>query len=92
MRVRKGWKADIHCKRCTLSYNTVTFDTEEKAIEKAVAVWNTRKPLEEKIERLEIMADEANDKIIKSDTPQYYDGVEDGLHAAVEMLKDCIKN
>ena len=40
--VRKGYEADIHCSGCMLNYHTITFDTENDAIEDALNGWNKR--------------------------------------------------
>lgn len=42
MEVRKGWEADIQCLSCPASIHTITYDTEQQAIEAAVTAWNRR--------------------------------------------------
>ena len=39
------------------------------------------------IERLQKISDEAHDLIMVSDSPQYYDGYEDGVDKAIEIVK-----
>lgn len=39
------------------------------------------------ISQLEKEADEADDKIMESDSTQYYDGYSDGLSYAIDLLK-----
>ena len=53
MKVRKGWEANICCNDCGLNIHTITFDTEEEAINIAVEKWNKRKPMERIVEKLE---------------------------------------
>ena len=53
MKVRKGWEANICCNDCGLNIHTITFDTEEEAINNAVEKWNKRKPMERIVDRLE---------------------------------------
>ena len=52
-KARKGYECTIHCNGCLLSLTTITYDTEEEAIDAAVKQWNTRKPMERIVERLE---------------------------------------
>lgn len=47
MTVRKGWEADIHCLDCLLSMHTITYDTEEQAINAATTAWNRRAEVKE---------------------------------------------
>lgn len=44
--------------------------------------------MKEIIEKLEKLADNANDAILAADNPQYYDGYEDGVLKAVEVIKE----
>lgn len=39
------------------------------------------------ISQLEKEADEADDKMIESDSPQYYDGYGDGVQYAIDLLR-----
>lgn len=39
------------------------------------------------ISQLEREADEADDKIMESDSPQYYDGYGDGVQYAIDLLR-----
>ena len=39
------------------------------------------------ISQLEKEADEADDKILESDSPQYYDGYSDGVQYAIDLLR-----
>lgn len=39
---RKGFEACIQCNGCTAYVPTITYDTEEEAIEKAIKAWNRR--------------------------------------------------
>mgnify|MGYP006924771385 CR=1 FL=1 len=44
--------------------------------------------LDKVVEQLEEMADKANDKILEAgELQQYYDGYEDGLRLAIEIVK-----
>lgn len=54
-KARKGFECTIHCNNCMMSLTTITYDTEEEAIDAAVRMWNTRKPMERIVERLENM-------------------------------------
>ena len=48
-----------------------------------------RKPMERIVERLEVMADEANDAIgTELEHPQYYDGKEDGIQESISVVKE----
>lgn len=38
----KGWKTVIGCSDCPISLVTITYDSEEKAQQKALKDWNTR--------------------------------------------------
>jgi len=42
MQVRKGWEADAHCNGCLASIHTITYDTEQEAIDAATSDWNRR--------------------------------------------------
>lgn len=42
MKVRKGWEADAHCNGCLASIHTITYDTEEQAVNAAAQAWNCR--------------------------------------------------
>lgn len=39
------------------------------------------------VEKLEKMADKAHDNIMVSESPQYHDGYEDGVLAAIQIVK-----
>lgn len=39
------------------------------------------------VEQLERISDEMNDMILESDSPQYYDGYEEGVDKAIEIVK-----
>lgn len=43
--------------------------------------------VDEVVEKLETLSDEMNDKILTKDSPLYYDGYEDGVDAAIEIVK-----
>lgn len=43
--------------------------------------------LDKVAEKLQKISDEAHDLIIVSDSPQYYDGYEDGVDKAIEIVK-----
>lgn len=46
-KARKGYEATIQCNGvCILYMRTITYDTEEEAIETVVKRWNTRTPKE----------------------------------------------
>ena len=42
--VRKGFEACVVCCDCLVSMPTITFDTEEEAIDRATRDWNRRTP------------------------------------------------
>lgn len=45
--------------------------------------------IEKIIEKLQVESDKANDRIMDSDTEvEYWDGYEDGLDRAIEIIKD----
>lgn len=44
--------------------------------------------IKEVIEKLQKIADNANDAILTADNPQYYDGYEDGVLKTVEVIKE----
>lgn len=72
-------KPTVVCKDCGLSIENTC---ELIAVKK----WNTRKPLERIVERLEILCDEAQDKL--SDDFVYYDGWGDGVDMATRVVKE----
>lgn len=42
-RVRKGYEANIQCNGgCILHMGTITYDTEEEAVEAVITAWNRR--------------------------------------------------
>ena len=46
-KARKGYEATIQCNGgCLLYMTTITYDTEEEAIETVINRWNTRTPKE----------------------------------------------
>ena len=46
-KARKGYEATIQCNGgCLLYMTTITYDTEEEAVETVVKRWNTRTPKE----------------------------------------------
>lgn len=46
-KARKGYEATIQCNGgCILYMTTITYDTEEEAVETVVKRWNTRTPKE----------------------------------------------
>lgn len=55
---------------------------------RAIAAWNTRKLIENAVERMEVIADNSSDLISVMDNPQYYDGYEDGMIKAIEIIKE----
>ena len=75
----------VACLKC--GSRTVFYNTEESAIK----TWNTRKPIDKIVEQLEEKADEANDKWSFPSKGErdyaYYDGKEDGLREAIEVVK-----
>lgn len=46
MQVSKGWEADAHCNGCLASIHTITYDTEQEAIDAAISYWNRRSDTE----------------------------------------------
>ena len=40
--VRKGFEACIVCSDCLVTMSTITYDTQEEAIEAAIEDWNRR--------------------------------------------------
>lgn len=47
--------------------------------------------IKEVIEKLQKIADNANDSILAADDPRYYDGFEDGVLKAVEVIKETFE-
>lgn len=48
IRVRKGDEAVVHCNGgCLASIHTITYDTEQEAIDAATEAWNRRAPRKE---------------------------------------------
>lgn len=42
-KARKGYEANIQCNgKCLLTMHTITYDTEEEAIENVIEAWNRR--------------------------------------------------
>ena len=41
-KVRKGYEAAVQCNGCLAQMVTITYDTEEEAIESAEKAWNRR--------------------------------------------------
>lgn len=58
MTVRNGWEANIHCNACLAEIHTITYDTEQDAIDAAISAWNTR-AYEAEIDRLTERAEKA---------------------------------
>lgn len=79
----------ISCRKCGISqphHNLAGY----RRISGAITAWNRRKPIEDIIEQLSARADAANDNIDFEDTIEgknYYDGKEDGLREAIEVVK-----
>ena len=54
-KARKGYEATIQCNGgCILYMNTITYDTEEEAIEAVIKRWNTRTPKEREADKPKI--------------------------------------
>lgn len=80
----KQWR--IRCKNidCDIRPSTSWFNNEEEAIDR----WNRRKTIDEIVEQLEEKADEANnDWIAYGREDDYFDGKEDGIREAIEIVK-----
>jgi len=93
MKVRKGWEADIHCNDCGLSVHTITFGTEQEAIDDAIQKWNRRMVLEEIVGKLEEKENEAVLRApITSDlnNPDYQKWMMKsyGFREAIEVIKE----
>lgn len=69
----------ISCIECHISQTGNEFETKEDAIEQ----WNTRNPMDRIVERLEELADNSNNHMYES----YFDGKEDGIREAIEIVK-----
>lgn len=41
-KVRKGYEATVHCNACLAYMMTITYDTEEEAIEAVTEAWDRR--------------------------------------------------
>lgn len=69
----------VICKECDCM--TPYFESEVEAIE----AWNRREPIDKIVEQLEERADKANDYWVDGLT--YFDGKEDGIREAIEIVK-----
>lgn len=79
----------ISCKACGISQqntNVSGYRYQSKAIDR----WNRRDPMDKIVEQLEEKADEANDDwIAYGREDDYFDGKEDGIREAIEIVKGC---
>lgn len=41
-KVRKGYEANVQCDYCLASMPTITYGTEEEALQNAIKAWNRR--------------------------------------------------
>lgn len=70
--------------------NLINCDIGRKSLEKvieAVKKQPTAYDPDKVVAELEKMADKANDNIMVSEQPQYHDGYEDGVLAAIQIVK-----
>lgn len=67
---------------CCGNYEFETAEMMEKAFTKS-RLYDPDKV----VEQLERISDETHDMILESDNPQYYDGYEDGVDKAIEIVK-----
>ena len=71
----------IRCKEinCTIRPKT----DWHTSLEEAIKHWNTRTPMDNIVEKLEELADNSNDHMYES----YFDGKEDGIREAINIVK-----
>ena len=71
----------VKCSKCGFEYK------EYQAEEEAIAAWNTRKPIERILERLE---EESNNSINDFDRTRdyYHDGKADGFERAIRIVRE----
>lgn len=76
--------------KCTICHaRTMLLPDEQRALH----FWNTRKLMDKIVEQLEMTADAAHDEIMaRQGSEQYYDGYEDGVNAAIEIIKEEINS
>ena len=74
----------VNCSECWLETRRTS------GINSAIKAWNARTPMDRILERLEVLADEANDKIFDDITHDflYHDGLEDGFRDAIKIIKE----
>lgn len=75
----------IECDNCGMGLGCIC-DTEEEAIKR----WNRREPMDKIVEQLEEKADIANDNWgfhRNNSFGSYFDGEEDGIRSAIEIVK-----
>lgn len=61
-KVRKGYEAVVQCTCCIIAMETITYDEENEAVQKAITAWNTRKPMGLIVERLEALRAEHEER------------------------------
>lgn len=92
MKVRKGWEADITCSCCGLNLHTITYYTEDEAKECAITHWNTRKPMQNIVERLEdtdgVIAIDLKNCSIGFHEHDFNTGKSAGINKAIEIVKE----
>ena len=58
-------------------------EISKNSLEDAISAWNTRTPMANIVEKLEELADNSNDHMYES----YFDGKEDGIREAINIVK-----
>ena len=92
-------REDIFCQDCGLSLDIYQFiqrgeaETYQEAREKAIEVWNTRKPMERILERLETelkLAEEEKERCIRENPLQFDSakGYVNAISVAIEIVKE----
>lgn len=80
----------VRCKTCGASCSKVLYDArihaDDEEYYEAAKDWNTRKPIERIVERLEALFDEAQDNL--SEDFVYYDGYGDGVDRAIRIVRE----
>ena len=83
----------VRCKTCGASYGTVLYDARIHANDEeyyeAEKAWNTRKPLERIVERLEEAINYVNEAAMTADEADFYPlGKESGIMDAIKIVKE----
>ncbi len=65
---------------------------DEEPLKMAIEALEKQVSIDRILERLEEIADKSNDMILESDSPQYYDGFEDGVRKAIEIIEEEVQH